>query len=266
MLEVLVVDDEPSILESVRMYLSEKGLTVFVAKDGREGWETFQRIRPRLVILDVRLPDSNGIELLRRIKASSEETKAIMITAYHEMQTAIEAMKGGAFDYILKPIDLDSLDKAIERVLKTLSTHSDQKLSSPSEGLPDVLIGSSPSMVEVQKTIGMVCTNNATVLIQGETGTGKELVARVIHQNSTLKDGPFVVFDCAGVVENLLESELFGHEKGAFTGALFTKKGAIERAERGTLFLDEVSELPFGLQGKLLGFLQRKEFMRVGGQ
>lgn len=266
MLEVLVIDDEPSILESMRMYITEKGMRALLSKDAEEGWEVFLRVRPKIVILDVRLPDLNGIELLKRIKQQSEDTKVIIITAYHEMQTAIEAMKGGAFDYILKPLDIDALDKAFERVLRTISPHQGPQVLLGSETVPDLLVGSSPAMVEVQKTIGLVCTNNATVLIQGETGTGKELVARIIHQNSPQKDGPFVVFDCAGVVENLLESELFGHEKGAFTGAIYTKKGAVERAERGTLFLDEVSELPFGLQGKLLGFLQRKEFMRVGGQ
>lgn len=264
--EVLVIDDEPYILESLRMYLAEKGMVVFLAKDGQEGWEVFQRTRPKLVILDVRLPDINGIELLQRIRDNSEETKVIMITAYHEMQTAIEAMKGGAFDYILKPLDLDALDKAFERAFKTMGQHFGEQVSSGFDTVTEVLVGSSPAMVDVQKSIGLVCGNNATVLIQGETGTGKELVARIIHQNSTFKDGPFVVFDCAGVVENLLESELFGHEKGAFTGALYTKKGAVERAEKGTLFLDEISELPLALQGKLLGFLQRREFIRVGGQ
>lgn len=264
--EVLVIDDEPYILESLRMYLAEKGMFVFLAKDGQEGWEVFQRTRPKMVILDVRLPDINGIELLKRIKDLSEETKVIMITAYHEMQTAIEAMKGGAFDYILKPLDLDALDKAFERAFRTIGFHPGDQVSSGFDNVTELLVGSSPLMVEVQKSIGLVCSNNATVLIQGETGTGKELVARIIHQNSPFKDGPFVVFDCAGVVENLLESELFGHERGAFTGALYTKKGAVERAEKGTLFLDEISELPFGLQGKLLGFLQRREFLRVGGQ
>jgi len=266
MIEVLVIDDEYPILETLRMYLSEKGYKVLVAKDGKEGWEILLRYMPKVVILDIRLPDINGIELLRKIRSRFLETRVIMITAFHEMQTVIEAMKAGAFDYIRKPLDVGELDRAFERAVNASTGLHDHGIGAKEEGEQEVLVGSSEAMLELQKTIGILCTNNATVLLQGETGTGKELVARLIHKNSSLKDGPFVVFDCAGVVENLLESELFGHEKGAFTGAIYTKKGAVERAEGGTLFMDEIGELPLQLQGKLLGFLQRKEFQRVGGQ
>jgi len=265
MIEVLVIDDEYPILETLKMYLSEKGYKVLVAKDGKEGWETLLRFGPKIVILDIRLPDVNGIDLLKKIITRFPGTKVIMITAFHEMQTAIEAMKSGAFDYIKKPLDIGELDRALGRAVHMSMGHNDHGIGTEGGEDQEVLVGSSHSMLELQKTIGVLCTNNATVLIQGETGTGKELVARLIHKNSSLKHGPFVVFDCAGVVENLLESELFGHEKGAFTGAIYTKKGAVERAENGTLFMDEISELPIQLQGKLLGFLQRREFQRVGG-
>lgn len=268
MVKILVVDDEVSILETLDMYLTEKGIQVFKAETGEEGFALYCENKPDIVILDIQLPDLNGLDLLARICAEGYLTKVIMITAFHDMETTIEAMKQGAFDYIHKPLDADVVDEVISRALNILSAEREtpflpEKTKTPHE---DVIIGSSDEMRKIFKTIGLLCQNRATVLIQGETGTGKELIARSIHRNSFYGKEPFVTLDCSSVVESLMESELFGHAEGAFTGASHTKKGKIELAGNGTLFLDEIGELPFSLQGKLLGFLQRHEYMRVGGQ
>ena len=192
----------------------------------------------------------------------------IMITAYHDMETTIQAMKCGAFDYIHKPLDVDQVEEAIERAISILKAEQEKfpKPPKPKDFNPHLIIGKSDQMRKIFKTIGLACQKRTTVLIQGETGTGKELVARVIHQNSLYKNEPFVTLDCSSVVNSLIESELFGHIEGAFTGANRTQKGKIELAGNGTLFLDELGELAYEVQGKLLGFLQRHEYMRIGGQ
>ncbi|MBW1720912.1 MAG: sigma-54-dependent Fis family transcriptional regulator [Deltaproteobacteria bacterium] len=267
MAKVLLVDDEDSILESLEMFLSEKGHEVYKASCGGDGIEIFSRVVPDVVILDIRLPDMDGIEVLNRLQGKGAPAKVIMMTAFHDMETTVQAMKGGAYDYIHKPLDVDEIEKSVNRALHLLEV--DRKTPSPGgERAADdeVIIGKSEKMREIFKMIGLLCRNRATVLIQGETGTGKELIARAIHKNSSFADQPFVTLDCAAAVETLLESELFGHESGAFTGANRLKKGKIELAGSGTLFLDEVGELPPYLQGKFLGFLQRKEYMRIGGQ
>ena len=191
-----------------------------------------------------------------------------MITAFQDMETTIAAIKRGAFDYIHKPLDVDEIEKAIDRAINILEIDKQTpSVETIEKGTlsPWMIIGKSEKMRSIFKKIGLVCTSPVNVLLQGETGTGKELIARVIHLNSSFKDEPFIVFDCSAVVETLLESELFGHEKGSFTGADFVKKGKIEVAGNGTLFLDEIAELPLSIQGKLLGFLQRREYTRVGG-
>jgi DNA-binding NtrC family response regulator len=268
MARILIVDDEHSILDSLEMFLGEKGHDVFKAATGGEGLEQFYRSKPDVVILDIRLPDSNGLDILNEIQNDGYFTKVIMITAFQDMETTIEAMKRGAYDYIHKPLDIDEVEKAVNRALQILEVDRETPLlgGSRKQANQDVIIGKSEKMREIFKMIGLLCQNRATVFIQGETGTGKELVARVIHRNSLFDKEPFVTLDCSSVVETLLESELFGHEKGAFTGASHTKLGKIELAGRGTLFLDEVGELPLSLQGKFLGFIQRREYMRVGGQ
>ena len=266
--KILLVDDESSILETLEMFLGEKGHEVFKAKTGSLGLERFYQYEPDVVILDIRLPDRNGLDVLSQIQEIGYPSKVIMITAFQDMETTIEAMKRGGYDYIHKPLDADEVEKAVNRALDTLEADRETPLLEEAEKPtnPEVIIGKSEKMGEIFKTIGLLCQNQATVLIQGETGTGKELIARVIHRNSLMGQEPFVTLDCSAVMETLLESELFGHEKGAFTGADYTKKGRIELAGKGTLFLDEVGELPLNLQGKFLGFLQRREFMRVGGQ
>jgi two-component system response regulator AtoC len=191
-----------------------------------------------------------------------------MITAFHDMETAITSMKKGAFDYIHKPLDADEIETAVAKALRAIEVERTIPATRdrPEATLEDIIIGKSKPILDVFKTIGVLCRNDAIALIQGETGTGKELIARVIHKNCKNNTAPFITVDCSAVVETLLESELFGHEKGAFTGAIQTKRGKIELAANGTLFLDEIGELPLGLQGKLLGFLERREYIRVGGQ
>lgn len=265
--KILVVDDEYSILESLEMFLGEKGHDVFKADTASSGLESFYQYEPDVVILDIRLPDRNGLDVLGQIQEAGYPTKVIMITAFQDMDTTIETMKRGGYDYIHKPLDADEVEKAVNRALDILEADRETPLLEEVEKPPsqEVIIGKSEKMGEIFKMIGLLCQNRATVLITGETGTGKELIARVIHRNSLFGQEPFVTLDCSAVVETLLESELFGHEKGAFTGAHYTKRGKIESAGKGTLFLDEVGGLPLNLQGKFLGFIQRREFMRVGG-
>jgi two-component system response regulator AtoC len=267
MAKVLVVDDEVSIRETLEMFLVEKGHEVHKAGTGQEGMDLFYKYGPDVVILDIRLPDTSGLEVLSRMK-DAVSSKVIMITAFHDMETTIQAMKLGAYDYVHKPLDAEEMERTLNRALYILEVDRETPPPEKGEGSPnaDVIIGKSNQMRSIFKMIGLVCQNRATVLIQGETGTGKELIARVIHRNSPYDREPFVTLDCSAVVETLLESELFGHERGAFTGANQTKLGKIELAGRGTLFLDEMGELPLGLQGKFLGFLQRREYSRVGGQ
>ena len=267
MSKILVIDDEQSIRETLEMFFGEAGHTVYKAASGEQGVRLARQHEPDVVILDIRLPDCSGLDLIARIHKGSAAPKIIMITAFQDMETTIQAMKRGAYDYIHKPLDADKVDKAVKRALHTLKIDRETPLhrgiTKPPN--PDVIIGKSDQMRKIFKMIGLLSQNQAPVLIEGETGTGKELIARVIHRNSFLGEEPFITFDCSAVVETLVESELFGHAKGAFTGAEYAKKGRIELAGNGTLFLDEVGELPLSMQSKFLGFLQRHEYMRVGG-
>ena len=267
-LKILLIDDEVSILETLEMFFTEKGHQVFKAETGERGFALFCEHLPDIAIIDIHLPDSNGLEILTRIQNEGHLTKVIMITAYHDMETTIQAMKSGAFDYIHKPLDVDLVEEAIQRVTSMLEAEQVKlnDLPKPKNSNPDLIVGKSEQMRKIFKTIGLACQKRTTVLIQGETGTGKEVVARVIHRNSLYKNEPFVTLDCSSVVPSLIESELFGHMEGAFTGASRTQKGKIELAGNGTLFLDEIGELAYEVQGKLLGFLQRHEYMRLGGQ
>nr|NJM02495.1 sigma-54-dependent Fis family transcriptional regulator [Desulfobacula sp.] len=268
MAKILVVDDEHSILETLQMFLEEKGLQVFTADTAEKGLLLFEAELPQIVILDIRLPDGNGLDVLKSMMEHQVPSKIIMITAFQDMETTIMAMKRGAFDYIHKPLDIDQVEQAVDRAVHILKIDRDTPDLKPVTAKPANslrIIGKSEKMRDIFKTMGLVCTRRVNVLIQGETGTGKELTARVIHMNSAFKDDPFIVFDCSAVVDTLLESELFGHEKGAFTGADQTTTGKIELAGSGTLFLDEIAQLPLKIQGKLLGFLQRREYTRVGG-
>ncbi|MCG6535905.1 MAG: sigma-54 dependent transcriptional regulator, partial [Syntrophales bacterium LBB04] len=264
---ILIIDDELSILESLHMFLSEKGYDVKTAVCASEGMEKAERLRPDTIILDIRLPDADGLGLLTELKKRTAETGVIVITAFHDMDTTVTAIKRGATEYITKPIDVDELEKAVSRAMKVTSVMKARKAS------PEIaayhkgkIVGNSKDMKEVFKVIGALSENRVTVLIEGETGTGKELIAKAIHCNGPYKDHPFLVINCSAIVPTLLESELFGHEKGSFTGAFRQKKGKFELAGEGTIFLDEVGEIPMELQSKLLRFLQEKEFERVGGE
>ena len=266
--KILVIDDDRSICESLDLYLEEEGYDVQTALTGTEGLRKFVETSPDLVILDIRLPDVDGFRILEDLKEEDENVKVIMITAHHDMESTIRAMKEGAFDYIHKPIDIDELDIAIKKALKALDMERkiDGLLGEPCRDFKmGDIIGSGPKMNEIFKTIGVVSQGRATVLIQGESGTGKELIAKVIHNNTT-RDEPFIAVNCSAIVETLLESELFGHEKGSFTGAVARKSGKFELARYGTIFLDEISEMSLNLQAKLLRVLQEKEFERVGGK
>ncbi|MCX5810174.1 MAG: sigma-54 dependent transcriptional regulator [Proteobacteria bacterium] len=267
--KILIIDDEQSLLESLEMFLSEKGYVVGCALTANEGLEKNRSFEPDVIILDIRLPDMDGLEVLQELRKNYKGKSVIIITAFHDMDTTIKAMKQGACEYITKPIDIEELEEAIGRALKLgRSMHGADALSlDPSLTYEKGKIkGKSRVMKEIFKSIGMLSENGVTVLIEGETGTGKELIARAIHYHSPYKDHPLLAINCSAIVGTLLESELFGHEKGSFTGAIATKRGKFELAGDGTIFLDEVSEIPFELQAKLLRFLQEKEFERVGGE
>ncbi len=268
MSRILILDDELNLQKSLALFWAEKGFEVRTASTAAEGLAIIGDFLPQVVILDVRLPDASGLDILEPITKQSPDSKVIVITAHHDMETTIKAMRRGAFDYIHKPLDIDELEQSVAR-----ATHqpviADQLAGEPraGEGGQDYhrLVGNSKAMRQTYKAIGKLTTNLATVLIQGETGTGKEVTARVIHERSPLAGQPFVTIDCTTLVDSLMESELFGHERGAFTGAVSTKKGRLEMASQGTIFFDEIGELSPSVQAKLLGFLERREFCRVGG-
>jgi two-component system response regulator AtoC len=265
---ILVVDDESSIRESLDMFLREKGYAVRTAGSGAEGLALWNRHHPQVVVLDVRLPDMSGLDVLRKIIGKDPEANVIIITAFHDMDSTIAAMRQGAYDFLNKPLDVDELEQAVSRAMRmNEALHRSPALSSPVQNFPAAqrLVGRTPVMRSIFKTVGLLARNRATVLIEGETGTGKELIAQVIHQSSLLGEQPFVTVDCTTLVENLLESELFGHERGAFTGATEAKMGRLELAGEGTIFFDEIGDLPQTLQAKLLRFLEYREFSRVGG-
>lgn len=265
---VLVIDDDASIRESLEMYLQDKGLAVHTADTGNNGFKACLDYNPQVVILDIRLPDVSGLEILRRIVETCPDAKVIMITAYHDMEGSIEAMRYGAYDYIQKPLSVRELDRSITKSLHiSQASHSSPHVVDDDQGkiLRKRIVGNTRSMRSIFKFIGLLSCNRASVLIEGETGTGKELLARVVHESSLWKDQPFITIDCTTLVESLFESELFGYKKGAFTGAVESKKGRLELASSGTIFFDEVGELPLPLQAKFLRFLEYGDFTRVGG-
>jgi len=265
----LIADDSAAIRDVLREALVDEGYDVSEAASGDEVLAEFNGNgvpKPDLVLMDIRMPGKDGIEVLRALRASRDaELPIIVMTAFGSASTAIEAMKLGAFDYIAKPFELEEVTVAIERFFERQDL-SDRVVRLLVESNRDeILIGDSPAMQDIYKIVGRVARSDATVLVSGETGTGKELVATVIHRNSTYSAGPLIKVNCAALPETLLESELFGHEKGAFTGAIAQRKGRFELANKGTIFLDEVGELTLATQKKLLRVLQEREFERVGG-
>ena len=265
---LLVVDDDPITINLLREVLSKEGYEVTTALSGEEAIVQGTDHLFDMVITDVRMGDKDGVDVLRSFKKIAPETTVIMITAFGSIETAIEAIREGAFDYISKPFKLEEIKITVQRALEQRRLLQENKLYR--QELLDKyqfenFVGRTQQIFQVYKTIAKVANTKSTVLIYGESGTGKELVARSIHYNSQRNHRPFITVDCASLVETLLETELFGHVRGAFTGALFTKRGLFEEAGGGTLFLDEVSNLNLSMQTKLLRFLQEHEIKRVGG-
>ena len=264
--KILLVDDERNVHYSLQRVLGE-AFRLISAFSGEEALQQLRSEKPHLILLDVKLPGADGLETLQRIKGIDRDVPVILLTAYGTTETAITAMKHGAYDYLLKPVDIASLRGIMTKALhlRALTGQVDTGVL-PESTQATPLLGRSVAMQDLYKMIGRVAPTDTTVLLSGESGTGKELVARAIHQHSLRADGPWVALNCAAIPEPLLESELFGHEKGAFTGAIERKPGSFEEASGGTLFLDEAGELPLTVQAKLLRALQEKEIRRLGGR
>ena len=265
--KVLIVDDEPDMLSTCKKFLSRTGYRVFVAGNGAEALALVEESPYDLVITDLKMPGMDGMEVLRAVKLKRPETIVVMFTGYGTIQDAVLAMKEGAFDFITKPFTPDQLAVSVERALKQLRLEKENRaLQQQLEEKYrfDAIVGQSPAMQKVFGLIRKIADTQANVLITGGSGTGKELIARSIHANSGRKRQGFVPLNCGGLPEHLVESELFGHEKGAFTGAVTPRAGLMEHASGGTFFLDEISELPLNLQVKLLRVLEERKIRRVG--
>ncbi len=265
---ILLVDDEAGQREVLAGYLKKKRHTVLEASSAREALERVQREIVDIVFTDLKMPDKSGFELLKEIRALNPEITVVMMTAFGTIEGAVAAMREGAYDYLTKPIDLEELDLLIQRIgerRRLLSENQLLKQQLAEKFKFTGIISQSAAMEEVLNVAGRVAESKATALIRGESGTGKELIAKAIHFSSPRKDKPFIAVNCAALTESLLESELFGHEKGAFTGAVRQKKGRFELADGGTLFIDEVGDIPPAIQVKLLRVIQEQTFERVGG-
>ena len=263
--KILVVDDELNMRLVLKAMLKKEGYDVVTAKDGVEALEILQGDKIAVVATDLKMPRMDGMELLGRIMQDDPSLPVIILTAYGTVATAVDALKKGAFDYITKPFEQDELKTIILKAVKTRTISERDLTEANGEADPFRIVGASSQMAEIHEIIRKVSPTTATVLITGETGTGKELIARAIHRQSTRNGQPFIKINCAAIAENLVESELFGYEKGAFTGAVTTKPGRFELAHKGTLFLDEVGEIPREMQAKLLQAIQDQSFERVGG-
>ena len=265
---ILIVDDEKNVLRMLNTVFSQEGNQVFCADNGQDALAIFEQERPDVVLMDIRMPTMNGLEALQRMREKWLDTPIILMTAYAAVETAVEALRLGAFDYVIKPFELDELKLLINRALQLRNMKQEinilhRELSDSYHC--DKILTNNPKMMELCRTIAKVAQSHANVLVTGESGTGKELIAKAIHYNSPRSKQPFIKVNCGALPESLLESELFGHEKGAFTGAQMQRQGLFERAHQGTLLLDEIGEMPLNLQVKLLRVLQEQEFERVGG-
>ena len=268
--KILIVEDDIHFSEYINILLQKITKKLFFASSGNAALDIFLKEKPDLVITDLRLPDISGIEILTEVKRIDSTTQVIIMTAYADMSNIIQSMQLNAYDIIKKPFDTDRFLMAVKHALdnkllknkETININENLYNSNPNE----ILIGNSPLVYDLYKNIGRVSTNRVSVLVQGESGTGKELVTRIIHNSGITKNKPFIAVNCSALTESLLESELFGHVKGSFTGATRDKKGKFELAEDGTIFLDEISEISQNLQVKLLRVIQEKEFEKVGGE
>jgi len=266
---VLVVDDEPSVRDSLKLLL-KSNFEVSTAQDGVKALEAVDEFHPDLILLDILMPEMDGMETLKALREKGSNVPVIMLTALSTVRTAVQAMKWGAADYLNKPFDVEeltgrivqTLDQASRRAGDVLCGSAKPTVMPPADFGP--MVGKSPLMLEIFQKVEQIATHDATVLITGESGTGKELIAKQIHERSRRKSGPFIAINCAAIPETLIESELFGHEKGAFTHAFERRIGHFELADGGTLFLDEIGELSLPVQVKMLRFLQEHEFYRVG--
>src|SRR6266849_5319124 len=270
MANLLLIDDDPDLLpDQVSHVFPAPAHRVEIAHTGAEGLERVADARPDVILLDLRLPDQSGLDVLRQLRQIDARIPVIVVTVVRSADSAIEAMRQGAYDYLLKPLDLQKLDHVIGEALKVARLMREPAVvvgTQPDGDQPgEAIVGSCPAMREVYKAIGRVADQTFPVLIAGESGTGKELVARAIYQHGSRAKAPFLALNCAAIPEPLLESELFGHEKGAFTGADRRRIGKFEQVSGGTLFLDEIGDMPLALQAKILRLLQEQSFERIGG-
>ena len=268
MYKILVVDDEKSMREFLAIVLKKEGYAVTVAAHGAEALAAIEKDIFDLILSDVRMPGLSGIDVLKAVKATSPSTIVVMMTAFASTESAVEAMREGAYDYLTKPFQIDEAKLLVKNALEKkqlLAENRRLKQEIQDRSTFEQIVGQSAALTKVLDLIRKVADANSNVLISGESGTGKELVARAIHYNSKRRDRPFVTVNCSALPEPLLESELFGHMKGSFTGAVVNKEGLFEIANEGTIFLDEIGDAPLGIQVKLLRVLQEKEFRRVGG-
>ena len=268
---ILVVDDDLSIRETLRRQLTEEGHDVAIADSAEAAMAMLGRreAEPALIITDIRMPGMSGLDLLSWLRDSAPDTDVIVVTAHEDMETAIAAMKGGAYEFLVKPLDLDQVELVIARCIRDRAVRRRIRHYTEEAAEPYALrrlVGRDPRMIAISKTIGSLAMNRVPVLIRGETGTGKEVLARTIHYNSPAADEPFVAINCTAIPESLLESELFGHLRGSFTGATVDRKGRFELAGTGTVFLDEIGDVSPAFQAKLLRILQDGEYFPVGAE
>jgi DNA-binding NtrC family response regulator len=269
MKSILIIEDDSLVSRTLATHLARKGFEVLTAADGRSGIDRFREARPDLVILDIRLPDTSGLDVLKRIRDEQKQAVFVVMTAFDDMKTTVDAIKSGAFEYLVKPLNFLELDLTIDKAFQVRAL--EDKVSylveeKQKEYTIDNLVGRSPQIRDVFKMIGSVANTRTNILIQGESGTGKELVAKAIHYNSPSKEEPFIVINCSAIQDTLLESELFGHARGAFTDAVNETRGKFEIAGKGTLFLDEIGDVSPNLQSKLLRVIESRDFMKVGGE
>ncbi|KHO62770.1 MULTISPECIES: sigma-54-dependent transcriptional regulator [Thermoanaerobacter] len=262
--KVLIIDDELAICNALKLSFESEGYNTIFTLSAREALSKLEHFSPDIVILDLRLPDMNGLSLLLKIKNFNEDIIVIIITAFGDTSTAVEAIKKGAYDFITKPFDINELKIAVKHALEEQALKK-ESIILKSQSKKTSFITQDPNMLQILAQIDLIASSDSTVLIQGETGTGKELIARMIHEKSPRAQKPFIAVNCGSIPSPLFESELFGHEKNAFTGASERKKGLLELADKGTFFLDEIGELPLELQSKFLRFLEEKKIRRVGG-